>query len=251
MKNTKFDYILNIQLFAEDDDQDKKEDEKEKVYLDEDDFEDNSNGDDQKNKTEKKPQQDKETNAQQAEARRKREKEEKERREREEKIKEESYLKGKLDSTKVNEFTDEPIEDEYDLKVYEMQKKIKAQGGDPVTDLPKYLAKQEREVQKAQKEKESAVEKDISAYRKSHPNASNEDIEKIISHPLGAKFLGKLSLEEIDDLISQLSTNNEKKETTKVKMPGSTAGAKKTETSYSQKSKEDRIKELRKAGLIR
>lgn len=251
MENKKLDYILNIQLFAEDDDQDKKENEEEKVYLDDNDFEEETDGDDQKKEAEKKVQQDKEKNAQQAEARRKREKEEKERKEREEKIKNESYLKGKLDSTKVNEFTDEPINDEYDLKVYEMQKKIKAQGGDPISDLPKYLANQEREVQKAQKEKESAVEKDINAFRKSHPTATNEDIEKIINDPIGSKYLGKLSLDEISDLISQLSTTKEKKETPKTKMPSSTASGKKNEVSYSQKSKEDRIKELRKAGLIR
>lgn len=252
MEKKKLDYFLNIQLFAEDDDPNEKEEEKEKAELDDSDFEEDSEDDDQKEETKKKPQQDKATNAQQAEARRKREKEEKERKEREDKIKEESYLKGKLDSTKMNEFTDEPIEDEYDLKILELQRKIKAQGGDPIADLPKYLAKQEREINKSKKAENEKVSKDIESYRKSHPTATNEDIAKIINHPLGSKYLGKLTLEEVSELINETSSVAKEKEVKKTakKMPSSTTGNK-TETSYSQKSEKERIEELRKAGLIR
>lgn len=251
MEKKKMDYFLNIQLFAEDDDPNEKENEEEKVELDDSDFEEDSKDDDLKEETKKKPQQDKATNAQQAEARRKREREEKERKEREEKIKEESYLKGKLDSTKTNEFTDEPIEDEYDLKILELQRKIKAQGGDPIADLPKYLAKQERELNQSKKAENDKVSKDIESYRKAHPTATNEDIAKIINHPLGSKFLGKLTLEEVSELINETSSVAKEKEVKKApKMPSSTTG-KQAETSYSQKNEKERIEELRKAGLIR
>ena len=41
-------------------------------------------------------------------------------------IEREAYLKGKLESTKVNTFTNKPIKDEYDLKVFKLQQEIES-----------------------------------------------------------------------------------------------------------------------------
>lgn len=145
--------ILNLQLFAEDiedDDEDNKQD-----PLDDNDFEDDDDepsGNKENNEHTSKNKQSREENSRQAQLRREREQKEKE-----EKLKKEAYVKGQLDSTKVNTFTNQEITDEYDLEIYKLQQKIKANGGDPIEDLPKELAKIERE--KAQKVQQEAEDK--------------------------------------------------------------------------------------------
>ena len=80
-----------------------------------------------------------------------REKEAKEKAQREKEIKEAAKLEAKLDLIKTNPYTNEAISDEEDLKIYELQKAIEEKGGDPITDLPKALAEQNRKAAQAQK----------------------------------------------------------------------------------------------------
>lgn len=70
--------------------------------------------------------------------------------------KEEAYRKGLIDGVKVNPFTKEPIEDDYDLEIYQIQEELNQQGKDPVAELPRELAKRKRD--KANSEKEKAAQ---------------------------------------------------------------------------------------------
>lgn len=209
MEKEKLLFPLNLQLFAEgEDDEDEEVD-----TLDDEDFEDDEDDDkdskdqhedeeDSEKSTKKKQSQ--EENARQAQARR-----EKEQKEREEKIAKEAYEKGKkeaeLNSNKVNPFTETPIEDEYDLKIYKLQEKIKANGGDPIKDLPKELAKLEREQASKSKQEQDAKDKEeekmkseIKDFRTQYPNV---DLKKVLEDPNFNEFaegkLGKKPLIEV------------------------------------------------------
>lgn len=93
----------------------------------------------------------KERNARFAEQRRKKEAEERERKIRNE---------AKIEVLKTNPYTDEEIKDEEDLKIYEMMKTLDEQGLDPIKDLPKKIAEQNRETsKKAQEEREKEIAK--------------------------------------------------------------------------------------------
>ena len=141
--------------------------EDENDLLDPDDFEDEDSGedntetetsDDDKKSTEE--DKEKEKNAKEAERRRKREKAQKERAEREAKIREEATLKAELGILKINPYTEEPIEDEEDLKIYKVQKELEDEGKDPVNDLPKRLAENARKAQKEAKESKEREERE-------------------------------------------------------------------------------------------
>lgn len=112
-------------------------------------------------KEEVKKEQSRKTNAYYAEQRRKRE----------EQIKHEAYIKGKIEASNVNTFTNKPIADETDLKYFEMQKAIEKSGGDPndVGSLISYIANQDRE-----KLKEAKNEK----LKKEQINKNFEEFEK-------------------------------------------------------------------------
>lgn len=121
-------------------------------------------------------------------ARKRREKEaaekaEKERLAREERLKKEAATKAELDLVKTNPFTEEPITDEYDLEVYKIQKKLEAEGKDPIKDLPKALAKREREQglarQKEIQDKEvidKQLKEEIADLRKKYPEVNTRDL---------------------------------------------------------------------------
>ena len=136
--------------------------------LDEDDFDEEDDEEEEESSEENKGgkggKQSREENAKQAAARRKREEEQKKH---DEEIRQKAFEEGKkagrLESSKVNTFTDEPIEDEYDLKIFEIQKQIKAEGGDPIKDLPKRLAKLNREEEQTRKTKEEETKKSSEA----------------------------------------------------------------------------------------
>ena len=170
-----------------------KEDEEE--ILDPDDFEDE--GDDDTEPSEEEPSEsaneevdkEKEKNAKAAERRRRREKAEKERAEREAKIREDATLKAELGILKVNPYTDEPIEDAEDLKIYKIQKELDDEGKDPVNDLPKRLAENARKAAKEAKEREESeqrakqdidnkVKQEIEEFRKKYPNVNLPELAK-------------------------------------------------------------------------
>lgn len=277
MEKKKLLFPLDLQLFAENEE---KEDEDE-LSLEDDDFTEDDNeksdsddqhtDDEEKNSVKKKQSQ--EENARQAKIRR--EKEQKEREAREEKIRKEAYEKGKLDATKINPFTNKPIEDKYDLKILEIQKRIKENGGDPIEDLPLELAKLEREedhkkneAAKAKEKEDEYISKDISDFRSKYKDV---DLKVLLNDPLFNKFSsGKLGngkdsfirvyedFLEFKELVtkSKKDEDSEKEEDNEAKKRGSAPSSnggktKDAKTSYSKLSKEERIKELRKQGLIR
>lgn len=277
MEKEKFMFPLNLQYFADDEDKEEKNNEE----LDDADFEDekdekdseNQHEDDKDSNQSTKKKQSQEENARQAKLRR--EKEQKEKEAREERIRKEAYEKGKLDATKINPFTNKPIEDNYDLKIYELQKKIEESGGHPIDDLPTELAKLEREEAKKKKvaEEEKAKEdqkilNDISDFKTKYKNVN---VKELLSNPLFDKFSngklgnGKDSLikvyEDFLEFTKLVSSSKEEEEKQKKAdeeakkkgiAPSPNGGKTKDEkSSYSKLSEEERIKELKKQGLIR
>ena len=93
-------------------------------------------------------------------ARRRREKEEADRKAREQKLMAQAKTQGKLEMIKTNPYTRESIEDEEDLKIYEIQKQLDDEGLDPLNDLPKRLAEIKRkELKKAEEQAKEKEEK--------------------------------------------------------------------------------------------
>jgi len=207
--------------------------------------------------------QSREERAKQAQARR-----EREAREREERIKREAYLKGKLDSVKVNPFTNEPIEDEYDLKVYEIQARLKAEGKDPLADLPRALAQAEREAREKAKadeqekrEHSEAIDRDLAEFRQKHPDVDpaqlmqDPDFIEYSDGKLGVK--GGKSLSEIYEAFGKFMERQGKplkpkqKPEEKPSAPSPNGGRRTAPTSdYSKMTKEQRIEYLKKNKLI-
>lgn len=244
-----------------DDDLDGDEDEKD---TDKSGHDDDEEGEEDEKEKSKKEEQDKNERARQAKARR--EREAKEREAREKQIRDEAYLKGKLDSTKVNTFTEEPIEDEYDLFIFETQKQLEKEGKDPISDLPKRLAEINRKNAKEASEKESEknklneqIDKEFTEFRGKYPTIK---ISELLQDPdfkdyadgrlgKGGKTLTQL-YENFLKLKEKFGGKNEKEEEDDGKRgaPSPTGGRKPSKTSYSGMSKEQKIKELRRQGLI-
>ena len=166
--------------------------------IDEDDDEDEEEDEDDDEPSSKKSQKDEEKekqkakNARFAEMRRKKETEEKAKREAEEKekerkIRDDATLKAKLDVLKTNPYTEEPILDEEDLKIYEIQKELDEEGKDPINDLPKRLAEKNRkhveEEKKSREEKENLEKKktekiraEINELREKYPKVNTAEL---------------------------------------------------------------------------
>lgn len=274
MEKEKLKYKLQLQLFGDSEEEEEKQEEDD---LEDEDFEDevdgqedpDKEGEDTPEERSKKKKQSMEERARQAEIRR--QKEQVERTKREEQIRKDAYEKGKLDSTKINTFTNEPINDIYDLKIYELQKKIKDNGGDPIEDLPKELAKIERDEEakkNSQAEDEQKAQKnindDIADFKAKHPDV---DAIKLMQDGLFKKFsegkLGKVKLSQIyeeyldlqEKIISRkMEEENQKKKDEEAKKkgfsPGSNGGGHKETTPYSELSPEQKIILLREEGLI-
>lgn len=206
-----------------------------------------------------KAEQTKEERARQAEARRKREA--KERQAKEKEIADKAYLRGQLDSTRVNPYTNNPVKDEYDLKVLRVQRQIEDEGGDPITDLPAKLAELDREeaskrADEAKKAAESdkAIEDDIADFRGKHPGV---DPKEILSDARFAAFSrGKLGSERLSDIYDEFSKtfgDLGKKETDgrkKGTAPSPNGGQKREAPSYSKMTEEQKIAYLKKEGMI-
>lgn len=177
------------------------EEEDDEEFLDPDDFDDEEDGEDdtETSKTSEKPdteeESEKEKNAKAAERRRKREKAQKERAEREAKIREEATLNAELGILKVNPYTEEPIEDAEDLKIYKLQKELDDEGKDPINDLPKRLAENARKSAKEAKERQLQEERD------------KEEVQKKVSEDVAAlqKAYPKVNLSELakDELFQE------------------------------------------------
>lgn len=170
--------------------------------IDPDDFDDDDE-EDGKPKTSEEPTEEtdteedkeKEKNAKEAERRRKREKAQKERAEREAKIREEATLNAELGILKVNPYTEEPIEDAEDLKIYKIQKELDDEGKDPINDLPKRMAENARKSAKEAKERQESEEREKTELNKK----VNEEIAEL------RKAYPKVNLSELanDDLFKE------------------------------------------------
>ena len=156
-------------------------------------------------------------------ARKRREQEEAEREKREAKIRAEVERDTKLGIYKTNTYTNEPINDEEDLKVFEVMKELEKEGKDPINDYPKKVAEMNRkarekaklEEEKALKEKED-FSKDIADFKKKYPKvdlrelADNEEFIKF-----GADKTGRWTTAEIYEAFKKeqemISLKNENK----------------------------------------
>ena len=207
-----------------------------------------------------------EKNAKFAEMRRQKEakeKAEKERLAREAKIKEDAKVEAELGVITTNPYTDKPIKDESDLKIYKMQKQLEAEGRDPVADLPSKLAEMERESRakekaeadrKAQEEKElvEQAKREADELREKHPTLNtrelaNDPLWQEVSKP----YLGRLSMNEIYELVYLPKKDNAKaKENEKTeevdehgkkvtKVPSSKSNGGKTSKGYLDMSDEE------------
>lgn len=219
---------------------------------------DEAEGDGQKAEGPKK-EQSKEERARQAEARRKREAEK--RKAEDKRIADEAYVRGQLDSTKKNPYTNQPVKDEYDLKVLRVQRQIEEDGGDPITDLPARLAELDRadarkkaDEAKKKAEGDKAIEDDIADFRKKNPSV---DPKKLLADGRFASFSrGKLGSESLADIYDEFSktfgSQPEKTEDGRKKgsAPSPNGGKKADKTSYSKMTREQRIAYLKSQGLI-
>lgn len=177
-------------------------------------------------------------NAHFAELRRKKEAEEKEK---ERKIREEATLQAKLGILKTNPFTDEPISDEEDLKIYEIQRQLDDEGKDPIADLPRRLAEINRKsakeaaekVRKETEEKAKIDEKinaEIAELREKYPKV---DTSKLANDELYKECLkgkaGRWSQVEIYELyLSKKAEADKKAKDDKAKETVDTSGKKMT-----------------------
>ena len=269
--NNKLLEILNLQLFAEEEIEDEKDEDNEEHPLDDNDFEDDDepSGNEKENKENtSKTKQSREENSRQAQLRREREQKEKE-----EKLKREAYVKGQLDSTKVNTFTNQEITDEYDLEIYKLQQKIKERGGDPIEDLPRELAKIEREkAQKLSQEQElekARNEKAKNDYKEIKEKYPRLDVNNLLQDPnfkaFSKKRIESESLLELYEdfkefkksIVNSYKLEQEekrKKEESKDdnKAPGiSSIVNNEKAKSYTELTEAERYEQLRKEGLIR
>lgn len=151
-----------------------------------------SEGEDAGAKEGERPAQSKEENAKFAALRREREAKEreaakKEAEAREKRSYEEGYRKAKLEANKVNPYTEDPIEDEHDLEMYEDMKKLDDEGKDPLKAYPKFLADKIREAEKKAKEAEadekSKAEANAKAQRELNERIANERKEWLEAYP--------------------------------------------------------------------
>lgn len=198
-------------------------------------------------------------------AKKRREREAKEREAREKEIEQKAYLKGKLDSTTVNTYTEEPIKDEYDLFIFETQKQLEAEGKDPITDLPKRLAeinrnkaKEESEKANKQKQLDEQIDKEFAEFSGKYPSIK---IPELLKDPDFAEYadgrLGKggKTLTQLYESFLKFKTklsgkSGEEEDNGQKPSPSPNGGRKRQKTSYSEMSEEQKIKELRRQGLI-
>lgn len=175
-------------------------------------------------------------NAEFAKKRREREAKEKAEREKaerlayEDKIRKEAALNAKLGMLKTNPYTDEPIVDEEDLKIYELQKELDDEGKDPVADLPKRLAEVNRKrakelAEKTKKDTEEAetrrkrIGDEISELRNKYPKVNTAELAKDeLFREVSQGRFGRWSLTEIyERYIDEKSKREEKEKEEKAK----------------------------------
>lgn len=116
-------------------------------------------------------------------------------------------------SGKKNEYTGQPIKDEYDLEVYETMRKIEEKGGDPVADFASEMAERRRqEAQKANErvQTEQKYQTELVEFAKEMPDV---DLKVLFNDPKFRTFargkLGVMSLKEVYTDYSTLTASTE------------------------------------------
>lgn len=146
---------------------------------------------------------------------------------------EEGRKKGRLENSKVNEFTGTEIVDESDLEIYEMQKAIKDKGGDPIKDLAQAMAEKTRQAKAMEKkrteeqnEKTQKAKEDIADFKKKYPNVSDKELNMLIQKFTQEETLGTAPLRYL--YADYLLENGNQK--AKVKSPQTSSQSKKEPT---------------------
>lgn len=110
-------------------------------------------------------------------------------------------------SGKKNEYTGQPIKDEYDLEVYETMRKIEEAGGDPVADFASEMAERRRqEAMKAneRKETEQKYQTELVEFAKEMPDV---DLKVLFNDPKFRTFArGKLGVMSLKEVYADYST---------------------------------------------
>ena len=146
-----------------------------------------SSDDDDKDEEEKK---EKEKRAKAAERRRReeaREKAKKQREAKERQIREDAKLEAELGIIKTNPYTEQPITDAEDLKIYKLQRELEEEGKDPINDLPQRIALRNRQAakeakelaenkQKEETERQSKINAEIKELRTKYPKVNTVEL---------------------------------------------------------------------------
>lgn len=110
-------------------------------------------------------------------------------------------------SGKKNEYTGQPIKDEYDLEVYETMRKIEEKGGDPVADFASEMAERRRqEAQKANErvQTEQKYQTELVEFAKEMPDV---DLKVLFNDPKFRTFArGKLGVMSLKEVYADYST---------------------------------------------
>lgn len=110
-------------------------------------------------------------------------------------------------SGKKNEYTGQPIKDEYDLEVYETMRKIEEKGGDPVADFASEMAERRRqEAMKANErvQTEHKYQTELVEFAKEMPNV---DLKVLFNDPKFRTFArGKLGVMSLKEVYADYST---------------------------------------------
>lgn len=113
-------------------------------------------------------------------------------------------------SGKKNEYTGQPIKDEYDLEVYETMRKIEEKGGDPVADFASEMAERRRqEAMKANErvQTEQKYQTELVEFAKEMPDV---DLKVLFNDPKFRTFArGKLGVMRLKEVYADYSTLTE------------------------------------------
>lgn len=130
-----------------------------------------------------------------------------------ESIRREAYERGIREgrvaafSGKKNEYTGQPIKDEYDLEVYETMRKIDEKGGDPVADFASEMAESRRqEALKANErvQTEHKYQTELVEFAKEMPDV---DLKVLFNDPKFRTFArGKLGVMSLKEVYTDYST---------------------------------------------
>lgn len=219
---------LDIQFFAEDDDDDLDNDELDNEEFDDDvdddeDVEDNSNEEeDDKDKSSDEEESQEEDDKEKVEEEEKKKKQSREENAKYKRLREESKKiqsenekareQGKLEGIKLayngkNKFTGEDLTDEFSIKTFLTQLEMEKEGLDPVEDYSKYVTEQQRkEAEKVRKEREQDdwYAKDRDNFIDAYPDVDLNDLIEDKDFQIFSK--GKVGIVPLKEIYSDYQT---------------------------------------------